>query len=214
VVDAEEEALGGLPTGLSFAGGEADQFEGVPVGVAKVGSLDPSCVGIPSRQPLGRRTGVTNPVGVEPVAGGADIADHDGHMLKPQVIAAAVRRHRPAQPPAFIEDDGLAAQPEVNGPPAGSGMLIAVGDDFEIEGGLERASGSGSIAHRQGDNWNLGRRPGRCHALGHSVTPLMCGSAASSATRPVPPVRWEAMRPAAVAAYSRGGQTPYRAGSV
>ena len=87
-------------------------------------------------------------------------------------------------------------------------------DHVTAESLLVCLSGSGSIAHRQGDNCDLGRRPGRCHALGHSVTPLMCGSAASSATRPVPPVRWEAMRPAAVAAYSRGGQTPYRAGSV
>ena len=68
VIDAEKQAFGGLPAGVSFARREADHFQGVPVGVAYVGSFDASCAGIPFRQALGRRAGVADPKGVEPVA--------------------------------------------------------------------------------------------------------------------------------------------------
>jgi hypothetical protein len=73
-------------------------------------------------------------MGVQPIASGADIANHDGQMLKPQVMAATVRRHRPARPAMLVEDEDLTTQAQGHRPAIRTRPVSASVDDLEIEG--------------------------------------------------------------------------------
>ena len=114
MVDAEKQALGGLPAGVSVVRWDADHFRGASVGFANVGSADTFFAGIPFRSAREARGWCGGYLGSRGRSGGADSAAHNDRMLEPQVVAATVRWF-PADPVA-----GAVPDHDVVTPGAGS----------------------------------------------------------------------------------------------
>src|SRR5262249_36502 len=108
VVDTEKEAVLALPECKTLAGRELDQLERVAVGITKIDRADATGIWVPGRQLLrasrDRGRAAAHYCGIRPTNVGKD----DGQMLKPEIVAAGIPRHRAAR--ALNELDPLLTE--------------------------------------------------------------------------------------------------------
>src|SRR5712692_1194920 len=91
VVDPQKEpVVGALPLRSTFTIGELQNLHGMFVGVFEIESLDSARVFVPIRQPLRTRGGVLNFVLPKNRVGAVHVADDDGDVLKPDVVASGI----------------------------------------------------------------------------------------------------------------------------
>src|SRR5712692_4622383 len=79
-----------MPFGIAFALGELENLDGVLIGVLKVESFDAARVFVPIRQPLRTGGGVLDFILSQNRVGVVHVADDDGDVLKPDVVALGI----------------------------------------------------------------------------------------------------------------------------
>ena len=92
VIDAEEQRLVRLPAGVAFARGKFQDLKKVAVRVAKVEGRDTAGVRVPIGQDLGPHGRVLDPVIPQMLISCVHLADDDGDVLEPEIVASGVGR--------------------------------------------------------------------------------------------------------------------------
>ena len=94
VIDPHEQSPRGfVPSRLSFVRRERDDFDEVPVGIAKVEGADTTGIRIPVGKPLRTGRGVLDPVLLQPLVRLRDVADHDRDVLEETIVGTDIRRN-------------------------------------------------------------------------------------------------------------------------
>ena len=94
MVDAQKESVGRVPLGLALVGRKLEDLECVSVGVLEVEGAEAGGILVLIRQPLRTGGDVLNMVLSQHLIGAIDIADDDGNVLEPAIVAAASRPER------------------------------------------------------------------------------------------------------------------------
>jgi hypothetical protein len=89
MIDAEKQGIARrLPLRVALARRKVKYLEAVAVRIAKIKRGDAARVGIPLRQDLGPRRGELDVLTAQAVEGLVHVADDDGDMLEPCIVAA------------------------------------------------------------------------------------------------------------------------------
>ena len=96
VVDAAKELAGILPRRVALSRREIDQLERMTLRVMKLDRLDAGRAGIGRRDGDGMRGDLPHIVVLQDFVGSIHVADDDGHMLEPGVVAVGPHRDEPA----------------------------------------------------------------------------------------------------------------------
>ena len=91
IYSQKQPAVGRCHFGCPFRR-EIEDLQGMAVGVAEIEGADTAGVRVPVGQPLRFRRGVLYLVLAQPLIGAVHVADDDGDVLEPAVVAARVRR--------------------------------------------------------------------------------------------------------------------------
>src|SRR5215471_5356171 len=95
VINSEKKAaIKTMPLGITLPFGEPEDFDGMLVRILEVESPDAACVLVPIREALRRGRGVLDLVLTENCIGEIHVADDDGDVLKPEVVALRIHGNR------------------------------------------------------------------------------------------------------------------------
>ena len=112
VVNSQEKPVGcAMPFLRTFAWGELENLQWMLVGILKVKRPDPAGILVPIGQPLRGGRSVFDFILPQPLVGLIHIADDDGDVLEPEVVAAGINRHGAALGSKVLDQlDALVSQ--------------------------------------------------------------------------------------------------------
>src|SRR6266849_6573959 len=104
-----------MPLGIAFTLGKLKNLHGMFIGVFEVESFDAARVFVPIRQPLRTGGGVLDFILSQSRVGAVHVADDDGDVLKPNVVASGINGNRTALGSQKLQQlDGFASQLQRN----------------------------------------------------------------------------------------------------
>src|SRR5437762_1668787 len=143
VVDAEEQPAGrSLPLGVALPGRELQDLQHMAVRVLEVEGADAAGLGVPVGQALRLGRDVLGAMLSQAPVRPVDVAHDDRDVLERAVVAARVRRDRPAtRRQVFRQLDRLLAQPETDDahaePEDALEALVVLARHLDVRDGLE-----------------------------------------------------------------------------